>query len=92
EWPTGPQVHAYLAGYAKQFGLDRMLRLKTSVMGMERRGDGKPGWTLALANKDGATQTEDFDFVAVCTGQFNEPRELHCRGEDGFLEQGGQIL
>ncbi|MES1148280.1 MAG: FAD-dependent oxidoreductase, partial [Bradyrhizobium guangdongense] len=27
EWPTGPQVHAYLADYAKSFGLDRMLRL-----------------------------------------------------------------
>ncbi len=80
------------ADYAKSFGLDRMLRLNTGVAGMERRADGKPGWTLALSGKDGATTSEDFDFVAVCTGQFNEPRELHCPGEDGFLAQGGQIL
>src|SRR6478609_3126696 len=73
EWPTGPQVHAYLCDYAKNFGLDRMLRLNTGVAGMERRADGKPGWTLTLSSKDGATTNENFDFVAVCTGQFNEP-------------------
>ncbi|MET4800000.1 NAD(P)/FAD-dependent oxidoreductase [Bradyrhizobium sp. LB11.1] len=92
EWPTGPQVHAYLADYAKSFGLDRMLLLNTAVAGMARRADGRPGWTLALSGQDGTTTNEDFDFVAVCTGQFNEPRELHCPGEDGFLAQGGQIL
>lgn len=92
EWPTGPQVHAYLVDYARSFGLDRMLRLNTAVAGMARRADGKPGWTLALSGKNGMTTNEDFDFVAVCTGQFNEPRELHCPGEDGFLAQGGQIL
>ena len=92
EWPTGPQVHAYLSDYAKSFGLDRMLRLGTSVVGMERRADGTAGWTLALNTKDGTTGREEFDFVAICTGQFNEPRELHWRGEDGFLAQGGQIL
>jgi dimethylaniline monooxygenase (N-oxide forming) len=69
-----------------------MLRLDTAVAGMARRADGRPGWTLALSGKSGATTNEDFDFVAVCTGQFNEPRELHCPGEDGFLAQGGQIL
>src|SRR4051812_21767659 len=92
EWPTGPQVHAYLNDYANSFGLDRMLRLNTVVAGMARRAGGRPGWTLALSGKDGTTTNEDFDFVAVCTGQFNEPRELHCPGEDGFLAQGGQIL
>ncbi|MFX8418097.1 hypothetical protein ABTL59_19570, partial [Acinetobacter baumannii] len=85
EWPTGPQVHAYLSDYAKSFGLDRMLRLGTSVVGMERRADGTAGWTLALKTKDGTTGREEFDFVAICTGQFNEPRALHWRGEDGFL-------
>lgn len=92
EWPTGPQVHAYLTDYAKRFGLDRMVRLQTSVAGMERRADGKPGWTVALEKTDGASVREDFDFVAICTGQFNEPRALHWPGEDGFLAQGGQIL
>src|SRR5437764_10204629 len=46
EWPKGPQVHAYLADYARSHGLDRMLRLNTAVISMDRRTDGKPGWTL----------------------------------------------
>lgn len=92
EWPTGPQVHAYLADYAKSHGLDRMLRLNTGVDGMEPRGDGKPGWTLTLTDDHGASSKEDFDFVAVCTGQFNERQELHCPGEANFKAQGGQIL
>jgi cation diffusion facilitator CzcD-associated flavoprotein CzcO len=53
---------------------------------------GRPGWTLALRSTDGATGHEDFDFVAVCTGQFNEPQTLRLAGEDGFKAQGGQIL
>ncbi|MGV7218194.1 flavin-containing monooxygenase [Bradyrhizobium sp. UFLA05-112] len=92
EWPTGQQVHAYLNDYAKSYGLERMLRLNTKVENMQRRADGKPGWTLALSDKAGATTKEDFDFVAVCTGQFNEPRELSCPGEETFKAQGGQIL
>jgi cation diffusion facilitator CzcD-associated flavoprotein CzcO len=92
EWPTGPQVHAYLKDYAKSFGLERMLRFNTKVENMTPRADGKPGWTLTLSDDGGATSKEDFDFVAVCTGQFNDPQELHCRGEDDFAARGGQIL
>jgi dimethylaniline monooxygenase (N-oxide forming) len=92
EWPTGPQVHAYLRDYAKSFGLERMLRFNTKVENMAPRADGGPGWTLTLSDESGAISKEDFDFVAVCTGQFNEPQELHCPGEDDFKAQGGQIL
>src|SRR6266581_6935729 len=31
EWPRGPQVHAYLCDYAQNHGLDRLMRLETSV-------------------------------------------------------------
>ncbi len=91
EWPKGPQVHAYLADYARGHGLDRLIRLRTTVAAMKRRTDGKPGWTLELATPDGRT-AEDFDFVAICTGQFNEPQTLSLPGEDAFKAQGGQIL
>jgi cation diffusion facilitator CzcD-associated flavoprotein CzcO len=91
EWPKGPQVHAYLADYARGHGLDRMIRLKTEVATMNRRADGKPGWTLELANANGAAK-EDFDFVAICTGQFTEPQTLSLPGEDAFRAKGGQIL
>jgi cation diffusion facilitator CzcD-associated flavoprotein CzcO len=91
EWPKGPQVHAYLADYAKGHGLDGLMRFGTTVDGMSRRIDGKPGWTLELTTPEKTTR-EDFDFVAVCTGQFNDPQSLSLSGEDAFKARGGQIL
>jgi cation diffusion facilitator CzcD-associated flavoprotein CzcO len=91
EWPKGPQVHAYLSDYARSHGLDRLMRFKTGVVAMARRADGKPGWTLQLETPGGTT-AEDFDFVAICTGQFSEPQTLGLAGEDAFKAQGGQIL
>src|SRR5271156_1730828 len=37
EWPRGPQVHAYLADYAKDHDLIRHMRFNTAVAGMARR-------------------------------------------------------
>ncbi|MGJ5034995.1 MULTISPECIES: flavin-containing monooxygenase [unclassified Bradyrhizobium] len=91
EWPKGPQVHAYLADYAKSHDLIRLMRLNTTVLAMQRRSDGKPGWSLDLKTGD-RTRREDFDFVAVCTGQFNEPQTLSLGGEDQFAAAGGLIL
>jgi dimethylaniline monooxygenase (N-oxide forming) len=91
EWPKGPQVHAYLADYARGHGLDRMMRSRTNVVAMNRRADRRPGWTLQLAAPNGTTN-EDFDFVAICTGQFSEPQELSLPGEDAFNAHGGKIL
>jgi len=91
EWPKGPQVHAYLTEYARGHGLDRLIRFNTSVVAMARRTDGKPGWSLQLKTPDGSS-TEDFDFVAICTGQFTDPRTLDLPGDEAFRTQGGQIL
>ncbi len=52
EWPKGPQVHAYLSDYARDHGLDRLMRFKTGVVAMTRRTDGKPGWTLDLKTSE----------------------------------------
>jgi dimethylaniline monooxygenase (N-oxide forming) len=92
EWPQGPQVFAYLADYARDHGLDRMLRLNTTVISMDRRADGKQGWMLDVRQPDGSTRLENFDFVAICTGQFNEPQPLSLPGENAFTARGGQIL
>jgi dimethylaniline monooxygenase (N-oxide forming) len=92
EWPSGPQVHAYLTDYAKDHGLMPRMRLNTTVVGMARRESGLPGWTLKIRNPDSGTTQEDFDFVAVCTGQFNERRTLSFPGEDDFKAAGGEIL
>src|SRR5207245_4711609 len=91
EWPKGPQVHAYLVEYARDHGLDRLIRFNTEVAQMNRRPDSRPGWRLDLRGPGGRT-SEDFDFVAICTGQFNEPQTLSLRGEEAFKAQGGRIL
>jgi dimethylaniline monooxygenase (N-oxide forming) len=91
EWPRGPQVHAYLCDYARSHGLDRLIRFGTCVAAMYRRTDGKSGWTLDLKTPDGDS-TVDYDFVAICTGQFSEPQSLNLPGEEAFKAQGGQVL
>lgn len=92
EWPKGPQVHAYLVDYARTYDLARLIRFNTTVLEMNRRPDGMPGWRLDLRDADGRHAQEDFDFVAVCTGQFNEPQDLELPGRDKFTAAGGQIL
>src|ERR1700692_37615 len=91
EWPKGPQVHAYLTEYAKDNNLLGAIRFTTAVVQMNRRTDSAQGGRLDLSEPDGSASHEDFDFVAVCTGQFNEPQTLSLPGEDDFKAQGGQI-
>jgi len=92
EWPTGPQVHAYLADYARDYGIKRLIRFNTAVLQMNRRPDSIPGWKLDLRGTDSHITQENFDFVVVCTGQFNEPQVISHPGKDTFETQGGRIL
>jgi len=91
EWPTGPQVHAYLHSYADKHDLHRFFRLNTDVRLMDRPGDGRRGWLLTLAG-DGASWTEHFDFVAVCTGQFSDKNVISHPGQEDFLAHGGTVV
>jgi dimethylaniline monooxygenase (N-oxide forming) len=92
EWPKGPQVHAYLTDYANEHGLLQRTRFNTSVIGMIRRNSGLPGWTLEIKQPDGSHSHEDYDFVAVCTGQFNEPQTISHPGAETCKAAGGEIL
>ena len=91
QWPKGPQVHAYLHSYADKHKLGRLFHLNTKVTGMQRRADGQAGWTLTLENA-GSTRTQDFDFVAVCTGQFSYKNTLTHPGQEEFVAHGGQVM
>ena len=91
EWPTGAQVHAYLHGYADRHGLASLFRLNAPVSGVVRRADGAPGWTVRVEGEGGARE-EDFDFVAVCTGQFSNRRVVEHPGRDAFVAAGGRVL
>ncbi len=91
EWPKGPQVHAYLHSYAQKHDLKDNFRLNTNVRSMDRRADGQPGWTLTLEAGE-ETTAEDFDFVAVCTGQFSDKNIITHPGQDDFVAAGGQVM
>lgn len=91
EWPKGPQVHAYLHSYADKHSLKGLFQLETEILSMKKRTDGSKGWTLEIKNKE-KTWAEDFDFVAVCTGQFSEKNIIRHPGQDEFEKQGGTVL
>ncbi len=90
EWPSGAQMHAYLAAYARHFGLRPCIRFRTEVLSLSRQPGGA-GWLATLRGADGAADTEQFDLVAVATGQFSRPRTLHLPGEDAFVAAGGVV-
>lgn len=91
EWPSGPQVHAYLHGFAAKHGLHRLFALNTAVRSVERRADGAPGWTLTL-DSAGQTREQDVDFVVVCTGQFSDKNIITHPGQEDFVAQGGEVI
>lgn len=91
EWPKGTDVHAYLTSYAEKHDLVRLFRLSTSVEGMERRPDGRPGWTLTLKKGENTVQ-EDFDFVSVANGQYTDKNIATHPGEAAFTSQGGVVV
>ncbi|SEO45294.1 Predicted flavoprotein CzcO associated with the cation diffusion facilitator CzcD [Salinihabitans flavidus] len=91
EWPKGPQVHAYLHSYADKHRLARLFQLNTSIVSMDRRADGKPGWTLTI-EAAGHERKQDFDFVAICTGQFSDKNIISHPGQDEFVANGGRVM
>ncbi|MCE8536432.1 NAD(P)/FAD-dependent oxidoreductase [Ruegeria pomeroyi] len=91
EWPKGPQVHAYLHSYADKHNLPRLFQLNTNILSMDRRVDGQPGWTLTI-EAAGRVRKEDFDFVAICTGQFSDKNILTHPGQEGFVAGGGEVI
>lgn len=87
EWPTGEQVQRYLADYVRHFGLDRLLRLETEVLGAV---PGPDGWTLTVRDATGES-TEVFDHLVVANGVFSEPYLPAFDGEADFRAAGGGL-
>lgn len=76
DFPPGPQVCAYLEDYADQFGVTPQVRLNTTVVGVNEREDGAPGWTLAYRGPDGVEARKDFDLVVVAMGIYSHTPNL----------------
>ena len=74
-FPTHWDMHRYIDGYARHFGVTHRIRFKTPVRSVEPAfvpGRQSPRWRLALDNG----KSEDFDAVLVATGHLNEPRHI----------------
>ena len=84
EWPSGEQVQAYFAAYAKEFGVDKVLRLDTEVTAAAPASDGR--WTVTT--RDG---TETFDRLVVANGVFCEPAVPAYPGSEEFAAAGGRL-
>ena len=89
EWPTGEQVQAWLADYARQFTVDQHVRLNTEVTRATQVGD---GWRLELRSMvDGAESTESVDRLVVANGVFCEPNMPVFPGYEEFAAAGGRL-
>jgi cation diffusion facilitator CzcD-associated flavoprotein CzcO len=84
EWPDGVQVQAWLTAYAKNFGVDRCLRLNTEVVRAARENG---GWTLTTSGG-----TESFDRLVVANGIFCEPNMPQYPGVEEFTAAGGRLI
>lgn len=84
EWPSGPQVQAYLDSYVDKFGLRPFLRLNTEVLETKQEEDDR--WTLTT--KDG---TETFDYLVAATGIYSRAKVPNFPGADEFRAAGGTI-
>lgn len=90
EWPSGPQVYAYLDSYATKFGLKSVIRFNTAVDTV--RPTGLPGkYEVVTRAADGREQTTVYDFLVVATGQFSRPNKLNLPGEAEFTAAGGVV-
>lgn len=90
EWPSGPQVYAYLDAYATRFGLKPAIRFNTAVETV--RPTAVPGkYEVVTTSADGELQTTIYDFVVVATGQFSRPNKLEITGEAEFVAAGGLV-
>ena len=88
EWPSGPQVQAYLQAYAERFKLWPFVRLNTEVVSATQGPDGR--WSLTTRGPQGET-VDSFDKLIVCNGIFSRPAVPEFAGADAFRAAGGKI-
>jgi dimethylaniline monooxygenase (N-oxide forming) len=82
EWPNGKQVHDYLTGYADKHALRDCFNFRTVVQKVRRANIA--GCWIVESTKDGKIEQTQFDFVAICTGQFSRKKMLSMPGQSEF--------
>ena len=86
QYIPGEVMHEYLEAYAREFGVDRHLRLSTKVVSAEHRDEG--GWLLEIQSTTSEQPEAPTRVVArrliVATGQLSEPLMPHVRGQEQY--------
>src|SRR2546425_4101017 len=80
DFPSAPEMRAYLQSYAGRFGLVARIRFGTEVVKVAQHG---PIWKVTVRSPQ-LEETLDFEFVVVCNGVFCEPSIPCVEGMDGF--------
>jgi cation diffusion facilitator CzcD-associated flavoprotein CzcO len=86
--PAGADVRAYLQAFARDNGLENLVRLETRVAEAEPV-DG--GWTFATHGPDGVGR-ETVDWLVVANGLCSMPYVPEFKGREEFEEAGGRLL
>ncbi len=88
DWPAGTpmfphnrEVLAYLERYAEQFGLLGRVRLRHTVLSVEREAD---GYRVAYTADHDSRQSDFFPYVIVATGRYNAPKVPSIPGLETF--------
>jgi dimethylaniline monooxygenase (N-oxide forming) len=82
DFPSAPQIRAYLESYAERFGVAPRIRFATEVVGVARAEDGVH-WVVTVLSS-GRSERLEFDFVVVCNGIFSEPNIPKVSGAEQF--------
>lgn len=88
EWPSGAQVQAYMADYARHFGLEPFLRLSCEIV---RAWPDQGEWVLEARGPDGVGEHR-FDHLVVASGIFSEPAIPAWTGAEAHGAAGGRVL
>ncbi|KAI3409657.1 Flavin-containing monooxygenase, partial [Psidium guajava] len=84
-YPGHEEVLAYLEDFAREFGLEEMVRFEKEIVGVgmvEEGGKWKVKWRMRDGGGGGSREEEVFDAVVVCNGHFTEPRIAEIPGVD----------
>ncbi|KAG8465828.1 hypothetical protein KFE25_005398 [Diacronema lutheri] len=92
EYADGAMMQEYIERYVQHFELEPMLSLRTRVLSLQRRADGKAGWTITYS-RNGATSTVQVDYAVIATGMYSAPPNVpEYPGASEFVASGGAII
>ncbi|GMN40782.1 hypothetical protein TIFTF001_010003 [Ficus carica] len=81
-FPSHREVLMYLKEFAKEFGIEKLVRFETEVVyvGMVKSNGNFNKWKVRSKKRSGDEIDEFFDAVVVCAGHYTEPRVAEIPG------------